>query len=108
MASAISRVETLQVEVANLEARFQLLKQEVVIADVNAASKRLALLELRLDPLNTAAEKLAVFEFRVGELERCKQDADKRQWQFVYIFAGGMTTLLVTAVVQLLIAMLKK
>jgi len=53
-------------------------------------------------------ERTAVLETRVAELERCKQDADKRQWQFVYIFAGGMATLLVTVLVQLVIAVLKK
>ena len=108
MASAISRVEALQVEVANLEARFQLLKQEVALAEVNKMSKSLAVLEDRTDQLNTAAVKIAAFEVRVAELERCKQEADKRQWQFVYIFAGGMATLLSTVVVQLMIAVLKK
>ena len=53
-------------------------------------------------------ERIAVLEARVVELERCKQEADKRQWQFVYIFAGGMATLLVSAIVQLLISVIKK
>ena len=51
---------------------------------------------------------VAILSERVVRLEKAKDEADKRQWQFVYIFTGGMTTLLVTAVVQLLIAMLKK
>ncbi len=108
MASVVIRVDALQLQVDILEGQFQLLKQEVALAEVSKMSKSLAVLEDRTNQLNTAAVKIAAFEVRVAELERCKQEADKRQWQFVYIFAGGMATLLVTAVVQLLISVIKK
>ena len=108
MASPIVRVDALQLQVDILEGQFQLLKQEVALAEVSKMSKSLAVLEDRTNQLNSAAVKIATFEVRVAELERCKQEADKRQWQFVYIFAGGMATLLVTAVVQLLISVIKK
>ena len=110
---------------------FDLLKQLVELRDLPGLQDRLTSLQSRIEIIETTAavlrteynltsrkfdevdhvesrERTAVLETRVEELERCKQEADKRQWQFVYIFAGGMATLLVTAVVQLLIAMLKK
>jgi len=107
---------------------FDLLKQLVELRDLPGLQDRLLSLQLRIDviEMTTAVlraeydstsrkvdhvdsrERTAVLETRVEELERCKQEADKRQWQFVYIFAGGMATLLVTVVVQLVIAVLKK
>lgn len=39
---------------------------------------------------------------------KAKDEADKRQWQFVYIFAGTVASLLVTVVVQLVLNLVKK
>jgi hypothetical protein len=110
---------------------FDFLKQLVELRDLPGLQDRLMSVQLRIDAIEMTAailraeydstsrkfdnfdlvdsrERTAVLETRVEELERCKQEADKRQWQFVYIFAGGMATLLVTAVVQLLISVIKK
>ncbi len=88
---------------------FDLLKQLVKLHDLPGLNDRFIGLNHRIDVLETTvAVRTAVLETRLAELERCKQEADKRQWQFVYIFAGGMATLLVTAVVQLLISVIKK
>ena len=108
MASAIVKIEALQNQVGVFEGRLLLVEQEVKTAEVVNTAKRVAVLQDRTDQLNTAAVRIAAFEVRIAELELCKQEADKRQWQFVYIFAGGMATLLVTGVVQLLISVLKK
>ena len=53
-------------------------------------------------------ERIAVLEAHLADLKRAKDESDKRQWQFVYIFAGAMASLLVTVVVQLVLAMVKK
>ena len=53
-------------------------------------------------------ERMAVLETQVAELERCKQEADKRQWQFVYITLGVIGSLLSGLVVQLLLWAIKK
>jgi len=58
--------------------------------------------------LQRLRERLAVIEDRVGELKKQKDEADKRHWQFVYIFAGAMASLLVTVIVQLVMVLLKK
>ena len=108
MASAITRVEALQLQVNVLEGQIQLLKQEVTLAEVSKMSKSLAVLEDRTNQLNSAAVRIAAFEVRVAELERCKQEADKRQWQFVYITLGVIGSLLSGLVVQLLLWALKK
>jgi len=47
-------------------------------------------------------------ESHLADLKKAKDESDKRQWQFVYIFAGAMASLLVTVVVQLVLALVKK
>lgn len=53
-------------------------------------------------------ERLAVVESQVHELRRVREESEKRHWQFVYIFAGAMASLLVTVIVQLVLAQVKK
>ena len=53
-------------------------------------------------------ERLAVLEAKVDDLKRFKDETEKRHWQFIYIFAGGLATLLTTLLVQLAIAWLRK
>ena len=53
-------------------------------------------------------ERIVTLETTVAELKRTKEELEKRHWQFVYIFAGAMASLLVTVVVQLLIHLLKR
>ena len=51
---------------------------------------------------------VAVLSERVVRLEKAKDEADKRQWQFVYITLGVIGSLLSGLVVQLLLWALKK
>ncbi len=53
-------------------------------------------------------ERVAVLEGNVIDLRKAKDETEKRQWQFVYLFAGAMATLLVTVIVQLALFALKK
>jgi uncharacterized protein YceH (UPF0502 family) len=53
-------------------------------------------------------ERLAILEDRVAELKRLKEESEKRHWQFVYIFAGGVASMLVAVIVQLVIAWVRK
>jgi len=58
--------------------------------------------------LGQLRERVAVLESHLADLKKAKDEADKRQWQFVYIFAGAMASLLVTVVVQLVLSLVKK
>ena len=53
-------------------------------------------------------ERLAVLEDRVNELKKSKEEAEKRRWQFAYIFAGAVATLLVSVIVQIVLLPLVK
>ena len=53
----------------------------------------------RLDPLQLR-ERLAVLEDRVTELRKSKEEADRRYWQFVVLFVGGILTLAINLVVS--------
>ena len=64
--------------------------------------------ELDRADLVKVLERLAVLDDRVAELKRMREESEKRHWQFVYIFAGAMASLLVTVVVQLVLAAVKK
>lgn len=98
-----------------LRAEFVLLKDEIGRYDLQTLRERhavlsdqLARVDSRLDELIAAVRQMAVLEDQVSELKKWKEDAEKRQWQFVYIFAGAMASLLVTVVVQLVLALVKK
>ncbi len=58
--------------------------------------------------LTVLRETVAVLSERVARLEKAKDEADKRQWQFVYITLGVIGSLLSGLVVQLLLWALKK
>ena len=45
-------------------------------------------------------ERLAVLEDRVTELKKSKEEADRRYWQFVVLFIGGILTLAINLVVS--------
>ena len=45
-------------------------------------------------------ERLAVLEDRVTELRKSKEEADRRYWQFVVLFVGGILTLAINLVVS--------
>ncbi len=52
---------------------------------------------LQLDLLR---ERLAVLEDRLSELRKSKEEADRRYWQFVVLFVGGLVTLAINLVVS--------
>jgi hypothetical protein len=94
-----------------LRQEYELLKQLVESGDLPALRDRLVLLEGRvgaIEKFEAELRRIGVLEDRVNELKKGKEEADKRRWQFVYIFAGAVVTLLVTVVVQLVLALLKK
>ena len=64
--------------------------------------------ELQYYELQQLRERLVVLEFQVAELKRSKEESEKRHWQFVYIFSGGMVTLFVSLLVQLIVSMIRK
>jgi chromosome segregation ATPase len=68
---------------------------------------QLSLPELR-DRMSLLAERLAVTEDRVNKLEKTKEEAEKRHWQFVYIVLGAALALLSSLLVNLLLLLVKK
>jgi hypothetical protein len=81
------------------------LKSEVAVLD-----ERLSNLQKQIDriDLTAALQKIAVLEAQVAELKREKDEAGKRQWQFVYIAAGAGLALLSSVLVQVVFFLLKK
>jgi len=55
-----------------------------------------------IDSANLAQlrERLAVLEDRVTELKKMREESDKRYWQFVVLFVGGLITLGINLVVS--------
>jgi hypothetical protein len=94
-----------------LRQEFELLKQLVESGDLPTLRDRLSSLEGRvaaLEKFEAELRRIGALEERVNELRRAKEESEKRHWQFVYIFAGAVATLLITVVVQLVLAMLRK
>jgi len=98
-----------------LRIEFDLFRGDVKDLKLSELRERCALLESQLVALRKEVDTVpqlrqanAVLEDRMGKLEKRAEEADKRQWQFVYIFAGAMASLLVTVVVQLVLAWVKK
>ncbi len=82
------------------EARLQI---ESLQTGFNFREKELANFDMPL-----FREDLAVLKSRLDKLENHVEETDKRRWQFVYIFAGAVATLLVTVLVQLVLLPLVK
>ena len=82
------------------EARLQI---ESLQTGFNFREKELARFDMSL-----LREDLAVLKSRLDKLEKHVEETDKRRWQFVYIFAGAVATLLVTVIVQLVLLPLVK
>ncbi len=80
-----------QVQIARLRAEFDMREKELT----------------RID-LQSIREELAVMRAKLDKLENHIDDTEKRRWQFVYIFAGAVATLLVTVIVQLVLLPLVK
>ncbi len=86
---------------------------EAALADLKsddaALRQDIAVLRAQLDQSKALEllQRLATLEAEVRELKRVREETDKRHWQFVYIFAGAMASLLVTVVVQLVLAAVK-
>lgn len=104
-------IQDLRRDFTVLRAELDALAEQFERADVLPLRERLAVLESRFVELSLMKEevkRIVVLEDRVAELKRLKEEGEKRHWQFIYIIAGGMTTLLVTVIVQLVLALLKK
>lgn len=105
---ALTRLELIRKDV-------EALQTELEKAALPSVKERLAVLEEQVRELKRSKEEFerlakltVVLEDRVNKLERKEEEAGRRQWQFVYIFAGAMATLTVTVVVQLVLALVKK
>ena len=75
---------------------------------VAVAGLALLFRKLAIPFLQELRELVAVVADRVAKLETHIADNEKRRWQFVYIFAGAVATLLVTVIVQLVLLPLVK
>jgi len=89
--SAVDLAREIQKQLGELETDFVVIKSEVERANLN---------QLR--------DRVISLEEKVTELKRVREETDRRHWQFIYIFAGAMASLLCTIVVQLVLFVLKK
>jgi len=88
---AVDLAREIQKQLGELETDFVVIKSEVERANLN---------QLR--------DRVISLEEKVTELKRVREETDRRHWQFIYIFAGAMASLLCTIVVQLVLFVLKK
>lgn len=58
--------------------------------------------------LFTLRERVVTLETEVRELKRVREEADRRHWQFAFVAAGVLGTLVVQVVVQLVLAAVRK
>ena len=91
MATNTEMIQEARVQIESLQTGFKFREQE--LAKYNLSQLR---------------EEIAVFKSRLDKLENHVEETDKRRWQFVYIFAGAIATLLVTVIVQLVLLPLVK
>ena len=91
MATASDLAHEANKQIAKLQSEFDFREKEL---------GKLHLQELR--------EQVAVLADRMAKIETHITDTEKRRWQFVYIFAGAVATLLVTVIVQLVLLPLVK
>jgi hypothetical protein len=75
----------------------------------NQAISNGQVLTIRVDELRTHVdsfdllslrERVAVLESQVVELKRNKEESEKRYWQFVVLFVGGLLTLAINVTVS--------
>ena len=97
-------IELLQKDHDFLRERFDVLELLDLRERVARFEERLARVEKTLEELKL----VPVLEDRVNKLEHREEESSKRRWQFAYIFAGAVTTLLVTVLVQLVLLPLVK
>jgi hypothetical protein len=82
---------------------------ETAIQVARATKHELDLLKKDIDSLATdidraklaeLRERIAILEERVTELKKLREEAEKRYWQFVVLFIGGLITLGINLVVS--------
>jgi len=96
-------VEGLQAELNYLRQSLEKLQLDDLRILVKLLEQKLSATEKELASLRA----IPVIEDRLAKLEKHKEETEKRQWQFIYIFAGAMASLLITVLVQGLIAFIK-
>ena len=81
-----------------------------VLRQANAVlEEKVAKLERRAEDAERLRERLGVVELQQADTKKATDDySDKRRWQFVFIFAGAIATLIATTVVQLVLNLVKK
>lgn len=90
---------------------FELLNQLVKSGDLLGLRERLVLVEGRLavfEQFEAELRRIGILEERIQELKNWKAETEKRHWQFVYIFAGALASLLATVVVQVVLTLIKR
>lgn len=90
-------------EFADLKKDVELLLKQTEQLKLNELPTDLAVLNHRLAQIEKAAEDLRIMPVltdRVNKLEKHKEEADRRYWQFVVLFVGGILTLAINLVVS--------
>jgi hypothetical protein len=86
-----------QVEVTKLIAELKGLREEVRQAELLSIRDRLTKLESVLGTLDIPAllVQIGVLQEQIAELRKWREEADRRRWQVLMLFAGSLLTLLV-------------
>jgi hypothetical protein len=82
---------------------FELLEQLVTLSDLMGLKDRLLSMENRMavmEKFEAELRRIAVLEDRINELKKSKEESEKRYWQFVVLFVGGLVTLGINLVVS--------
>jgi len=111
MATPTELAREAQKQIELLQAEFEIHQRGMENLKLFDLRERLVVLEQKIAKLEReleALKSLPIIADRVDRLERDRDESEKRRWQFAYIFAGAVATLLVTVLVQLVLLPLVK
>jgi hypothetical protein len=108
-------VQSHRSQLAVMNKEIELLRSELERSEYTKLHDAVARMDERIKTIEKLVEKqdseikrVTALEEKTNELKRQRDESDKRQWQFVYIFAGACASLLVTVIVQLVLAYFKR
>ena len=89
--------------ISRLKQDHEFLQKRFEDLDLLEVRERVARIEERLSRIEKIQEEhkeLPVLADRINKLEKNKEEADRRYWQFVVLFIGGILTLAINLVVS--------
>ena len=103
MATPTEMAREAHTQIALLRAEFEIHQRGIETLKLIDLRERLAVLDEKIAKLERELEAvkcLPVIVVRVDKLEQHRDETDKRRWQFVVLFVGGILTLAINLVVS--------